>query len=134
MKRLDFIIPFRPLSLQAKDRPAYQGYKHIVAAIAANAWAGQPVQTGEINVSMVFLCDARAPIDVDNIVKPIQDAMTSVVYEDDVLVADADSHRRYLQDTIDLTFCPRLLIEMILAGEEAVYVRVRNSRTLGGYL
>jgi hypothetical protein len=94
------------------------------------AWGNPPIDDGKVNVTIVFLCDNRAPIDVDNVVKPIQDAMNDIVYTDDVLVTDTDSHRRYLQETVDLTGCSRMLIEMLVANEEAVYVRVRNARTL----
>lgn len=134
MKRVDFVIPYRPLSLQAADRANFQAYKQYVRALAEIAWEQAPVDSGQLNVSIVFLCDERAPIDVDNIIKPIQDAMSTVIYRDDVLVSDTDSHRRYLNEMIDLTDCPPELIRMLVAKEEAVYVRVRNARVLGEHL
>jgi crossover junction endodeoxyribonuclease RusA len=134
VRRLEFVIPLRPLSLQAADRPNFQAYKNYVRTLASLAWDRPQVTAGQLNVSIVFLCDERAPIDVDNIIKPIQDAMNAVVYRDDVLVTDTDSHRRYLQTAIDLTDCPPALIEMLVAGDEGVYVRVRNARELAEYL
>lgn len=134
MRRVEFIIPDRPLSLQAADRPNFQGYKEWVRTLASMAWGRPPVDSDDVNVSIVFLCNPRAPIDVDNIIKPIQDAMNGVVYTDDALVTDTDSHRRYLGDAIDITNCPRALIEMLFAGEEGVYVRVRNARPLAEHL
>lgn len=134
MRRLEFLIPNRPLSLQAADRSNFQAYKDYVRTLASLAWNRAPVSDGEINVSIVFLCDERAPIDVDNIIKPIQDAMNDVVYTDDVLVTDADSHRRYLQDSVDLTDCSPALIALLVSGEEGVYVRVRNARELASHL
>jgi Holliday junction resolvase RusA-like endonuclease len=134
LNRTEFIIPFRPLSLQAADRPNFQEYKRYVGALAEMAWGQDPVHIGKVNVSIVFLCDARAPIDADNVIKPIQDALSNVVYDDDALVTDTDSHRRFLQETVDLTDCPPALIEMLVANEEAVYVRVRNARPLAEHL
>lgn len=134
MRRLEFIIPNRPLSLQAADRPNYQAYKDWVKTLVSMIWERAPIDAGEVNVSMVFLCNPRAPIDVDNIIKPIQDAMNGVVCDDDALVTDTDSHRRYQGDAIDITDCPRALIEMLVTGEEGVYVRVRNARSLAEHL
>jgi crossover junction endodeoxyribonuclease RusA len=134
VRRLEFLIPNRPLSLQAADRPNFQAYKRYIRTLAAMAWNRAPVSDGEINVSIVFLCDERAPIDVDNIIKPIQDAMNDVVYTDDVLVTDTDSHRRYLQSSVDLTDCSPALIDLLVSGEEGVYVRVRNAGELARHL
>ncbi len=76
----------------------------------------------------------RDPVDIDNIIKPIQDALVGVVYEDDVLITDVDAHRRPLTGTFDLTRCPSLLIQGVVAGEECVYVRVCTSRSMEDYL
>lgn len=134
MRRLEFIVPFRPVSVQTDDRGNLQEWKRYVGAIASIAWGEPPIEDGELNVTIVFLCDIRAPIDVDNVTKPIQDALNGVVYTDDVVVTDTDSHRRYLEEWMDLTDCPPLLIRMIDDGEESVYVRVRNARPLGEHL
>jgi crossover junction endodeoxyribonuclease RusA len=134
LRRVEFIVPFRPVSVQAIDRENLQEWKRYVGKLASMAWDSSPIDSGKVNVTIVFLCDNRAPIDVDNVVKPIQDAMNNVIYTDDVLVTDTDSHRRYLQQGVDLTKCPPLLIGMLVANEEAVYVRVRNARSLSEYV
>ena len=134
MRRVEFVIPNRPLSLQAADRANYQEYKRYVGVLANMAWGSAPIEEGEVNVSIVFLCDNRAAIDVDNIIKPIQDAMNDIIYSDDVSVTDCDSHRRYVKEGIDLTDLPPVLIEMIVANEEAVYVRVRTTPALAEHL
>jgi crossover junction endodeoxyribonuclease RusA len=81
----------------------------------------------------VYLCD-DSPADIDNIVKPIQDALVGVVYADDSLITDVDSHRRFITDGIDLTNLPRLLIRGAESGEECVYVSVSLSENLEVYL
>jgi crossover junction endodeoxyribonuclease RusA len=134
VRRVEFIIPDRPLSLQAANRPNFQAYKDWVAALASMAWTAPPVTSGDVHVSIVFLCKPRGSIDVDNIIKPIQDAMNGVVYKDDSMVTDTDSHRRYLGEWIELTHLPPVLIEMLVAGDEGVYVRVRNARALSEHI
>lgn len=134
VKPTEFIIPERPLSVQAKDRSEYQAWKQLVVLCALPHWRRAPVTSGEVRLTIVFLCDDTAPIDVDNVVKPIQDALLAVAYSDDVLVTDVDSHRRYLHDAIDLTNCSASLIDMLTAQEEAVYVRLQEADVLGTYL
>lgn len=81
----------------------------------------------------MYLCD-DSPADIDNIVKPIQDALVGVVYADDSLITDVDSHRRFITDGIDLTNLPRLLIRGAESGEECVYVSVSLAENLEVYL
>lgn len=81
----------------------------------------------------LYLC-GEAPADIDNIVKPIQDSLVGVVYADDSLIADVDSHRRFITDPIDLTNLPTLLIQGADSGEECVYVSVSFSENLEVYL
>jgi crossover junction endodeoxyribonuclease RusA len=92
------------------------------------------IQKNEIALlTLVYLCDDSPP-DVDNIIKPIQDAMVGVVYEDDIQISDVDSHRRYLTDTIFITGLPRILADAVRIGDEAVYVKVQSADELGVYL
>jgi crossover junction endodeoxyribonuclease RusA len=129
----EFLIPKRPLSLQAKRKANLQAWKGFVRAEAAAVWNVPMVETGDLQLSLVYLCDLSPP-DTDNIVKPIQDALVGLVFSDDALVADVESHRRSLNGSFDLTRLPTLLIAGIASGKECVYVRVSNSRALEDYL
>ena len=82
---------------------------------------------------MVYLAD-DSPADIDNIIKPIQDALVGMVYEDDALISDVDSHRRLLSEPIDVTDLPPLLRSGVAEGAECVYVRVTDAADLKDYL
>ncbi len=71
---------------------------------------------------------------MDDIVKPIQDALVGVVFADDSLIADVESHRRFLNSTFDVTRLPPLVLAGIAAQEGCVYVKISRSRPLGEYL
>lgn len=86
-----------------------------------------------LRFTIVYLCD-ESPADIDNIIKPIQDALVGLVFEDDFLVSDVDSHRRSLQEPIDVTNLPRLLQNGVSGGSECVYVRVSDAQDLRVYL
>jgi Holliday junction resolvase RusA-like endonuclease len=131
---LEFIIPRRPLSHQTKSRSNLQAWKVYVKGIANLHWSNALILNGtDLRLTLVYLCD-DSPADIDNIIKPIQDAMVGVVYEDDIQISDVDSHRRYLTDTIIITGLPQLLADAVEVGNEAVYVKVEKADELGVYL
>ncbi len=132
-KLFEMLIPKRPLSLQAKAQNL-QAWKDYVYGRAREEWKhGTPYSKLGIRLTLVYLC-GDSPADIDNIVKPIQDALVGVVYADDLLIADVDSHRRFITDGIDLINLPRLLIQGAESGEECVYVSVSLSENLEVYL
>ena len=133
MTNFEFLILRRPVSLQARNRANLQAWKSFVRQEANKTWNGQIVDQGDLHLTLVYLCD-ESPPDTDNIVKPIQDALVGVVFADDSLIADVESHRRFLNSTLDLTQLPPLVLAGIAAQEECVYVRISRSRPLGEYL
>ena len=128
----EFLIPRRPLSLQAK-RASLQAWKSFVHAEAAKVWSGPVFEKGDLQFTLIYLCD-QAPPDIDNIIKPIQDALVGLVFVDDSLISDVDSHRRFLNETFDLTRLPAPLLLGIAGQQECVYVRVSSSKPLEDYL
>jgi crossover junction endodeoxyribonuclease RusA len=103
-----------------------------VRAEASKTWVGTPY-SGNVHLTLVYLYDTD-PVDTDNIIKPIQDALIGLVYEDDSLVTDVESHRRSLSDTFDVALCPSLLVRGIRSGSECVYVRINSAKALESYL
>ncbi|AFY49506.1 Endodeoxyribonuclease RusA [Nostoc sp. PCC 7524] len=129
----EFLIPRRPVSLQAKPKKLQQ-WKNFVRSEAQKIWTGgSPIQDANLQLTLVYLCDDYPP-DIDNIIKPIQDALVGLVFEDDNLVSDVDSHRRFLSDPIDFINLPYLLQYGVLIGQECVYVKVSKSQPLEKYL
>jgi crossover junction endodeoxyribonuclease RusA len=102
---------------------------------ALKVWeAGLPaVSSPALRCTIAYVCDG-SPADIDNIIKPIQDALVGLVFEDDFLISDVDSHRRFIEDAIDVTFLPSLLRAGVLAGNECVYVGVCDAQDLRSYL
>ena len=127
---IEFLVPRRPVSLQTRRRRSFQAWKDVVRAEAAKAWAGRRmIEAGALHLTLVYLC-RESPLDVDNIVKPIQDALEGLVLSDDILVSDVESHRRFLAGTFDLDRLPPLLASALAASVECVYVRLSGARPL----
>lgn len=135
MQPFEFLIPQRPVSLQASNRKNLKAWKDFVRGEAKKVWNNStlPVSSPPLRFSIVYLCDSSPP-DTDNIIKPIQDALVGLIFEDDSLVSDVDSHRRFLAEPIDLITLPPLLQAGVAAGSECVYVRVSDAQDLGSYL
>jgi len=130
--QFDFLIPKRPVSLQTRQRSKLQNWQAFVRAEASKTWVGTPY-SGNVHLTLVYLYDTD-PVDTDNIIKPIQDALIGLIYEDDSLVTDVESHRRSLSDTFDVALCPLLLVCGIISGIECVYVRINSAKALESYL
>jgi len=76
---------------------------------------------------MNFFEGPDAPLDDDNMVKPIRDAMNGVVYEDDSQIR----HSEHTQTSIDGSFPIRGVSKVILnafnTGKVFVYIRVEDA-------
>lgn len=131
--QLDFLVSRRPVSHQVKRRANLQSWKQFVRAEAQKAWGGKAALAAPCQLTIVYFCQEN-PADIDNIIKPIQDALVGLVYVDDAFVTDMDSHRRPLTDSFDLTNLPLLVIQAIVTGQECVYVRVASSKPIESYL
>ena len=129
----EFLIPKRPVSLQTGKRANLQSWKAYVKSEAAKNWNNRMYSGAEIQLTLIYLCDEN-PVDTDNIIKPIQDALVGLIYDDDINITDVDSHRRPLIGTFDLSGLPTTLSKGILSGSECVYVRIRLARALEDYL
>lgn len=130
---VEFLIPRRPVSLQAKNRRNLQAWKNYVSAEAKKAWPDAPVANSAFHLKLVYLYD-QDPVDVDNIIKPIQDALDGVIYTSDIYVTDVESHRRPIAGTYDVLRIPRMIMQAILSRQECVYVQVSIAKQLEDYL
>ena len=128
----EFLIPRRPVSTNNDKRR--QEWIKLVNKEAKKFWTGSsPIKDANLQLTLIYLCRDNPP-DTDNIIKPIQDALNKLVYEDDRLVSDVESHRRFLSEPIDMTNLPLLLRKGVIIGKECVYVKVSESQPLEKYL
>lgn len=134
MQRFECLIPKRPVSLQTKSRKNLQSWKNYIGTEAKKIWGDMPpIEDAALRVTIVYLCD-DSPVDVDNIIKPIQDALVDIIFQDDLLVSDVDSHRRFLNEPINLVGLPPLLQEGVIHGKECIYIKVSTAEYLENYL
>ncbi|HGS4803853.1 TPA: RusA family crossover junction endodeoxyribonuclease [Vibrio parahaemolyticus] len=130
----ELVLHKRPVSLQVKKRENLQAWKDFIYGRARDIWNRAPLtEDVDIHLTLVYICN-DAPVDVDNIIKPIQDALSTLVFADDVQISDVESHRRFLSEGIDVTNLPPLLAEAVATGEECVYIKLQQATELEDYL
>ncbi|HET9504056.1 MAG TPA: hypothetical protein VFO93_10975 [Hymenobacter sp.] len=130
---LEFLLARRPISHQSKDATKRQRWKEYVALTAQAAWGAQAAIAIPCQLTLVYFC-GELPADIDNIIKPIQDALVGIVYADDIYITDVDSHRRPLTATFDYNRLPALVLPAITSFQECVYVRVSSAQSIEAYL
>ena len=122
---LEVVIFGVPVSLQARG-PAKAVWRATVAARARAAWAGAPLLGGEVTLSIGSYHDNPWLPDVDNIIKPIQDALETVIYANDRQVSDTLSYKRDLTGPIAFVYSPRLRLALA-TGREFVHIQASPS-------
>ena len=63
-------------------------------------------------------------MDVDNFLKPIQDALTGIAYRDDMQVVDGRAHKRSLDGVYRIRGVSLVLLEAFSRSEPFVHVRM----------
>ncbi|TAG72064.1 MAG: RusA family crossover junction endodeoxyribonuclease [Oscillatoriales cyanobacterium] len=102
----EFIVTGSPVSLQTNNRAKLQEWKAKVGQIAATHYCITQIS------------------DLDNIIKPIVDAMKILVYVDDRQVTDLTVKRRKLKELEDFTAISSLIAEALTAAQEFIYVKI----------
>jgi crossover junction endodeoxyribonuclease RusA len=122
MQPFEFVVPQRSVSQQARRQNRLREWKGFVAAHARRA-IDQPreLAAGPVALRLLYLYD-EAALDIDNILKPIQDALVGIVLEDDSVITDVEIRRRWRQTTFTLNVVSPVLATGLALGHEFVYV------------
>ena len=97
-----------------------------VESAARRQWLLDPPYTGEVTVAITYFFDA-APLDVDNIPKPILDALKGLVYADDAQVTDLLCRKRNLNRDPRVPDASIALVTRLSHPGQFVHVVVDNT-------
>lgn len=113
-----------PVSQQARRRERLRHWKIVVRQEAEKYRSpGQKAATGLIMLQITYFYDSVA-IDVDNIVKPIQDAIIGLAYIDDAQVTDVLVRKRNLSGNFKVENMTSTLAEGFSRGNEFLHIVV----------
>jgi crossover junction endodeoxyribonuclease RusA len=127
MSPFEFLIPQRPVSQQARRQARLRAWKEFVARQARMALTEPITLANEpVALKLLYVYD-EAALDVDNILKPIQDALVGVVLKDDSVVTDVEIRRRWRGTTFTINSVSPVLAAGLALGKEFVYVMLSDA-------
>lgn len=123
----EFCVPGRPVSAQAENRILLQNWKAKVFATARAAW---PVSwqafSCDVEPQVTHYADRRVA-DRDNLLKPIQDALQGLVYQNDRQIKDTTSNWRDINGKFTIRNVSLPLAVAFSTGDEFLHIRVWTS-------
>jgi crossover junction endodeoxyribonuclease RusA len=127
----EFTIQGPPVSNQTRNRARLQQWKQDVRQVAqARVPAGAAPVTDAVRITITYYYEGDTP-DVDNIIKPIQDAMNGVVFVDDGQVDETKSRKRPLNGSYQIKGASGVLLHAFAAGKDFLHVRVEACPHVG---
>lgn len=93
---------------------------------AGERWGDRVPLTEPVAITIVYFYRFGAG-DVDNIIKPILDAMSGLVYDDDVRVMQVTARKTELISGLDIRDPDPDLAEAVDGGSDFVYIRIDPS-------
>ncbi|HQU43195.1 MAG TPA: RusA family crossover junction endodeoxyribonuclease [Pirellulales bacterium] len=127
---LEFVVLGPPISNQQSKIPGkkkLEAWRARVAGEAQIQWP-RPLLMGELKAIIInFFAGDRPSVDVDNMSKPILDAMQAVVYHDDRQIRQAELIHSRIGAPYSVVGTSQVILNALHAGQQFVYVRVENS-------
>ena len=124
MLPFEFTILGPPVSQQSRNRARLRAWKTVVANAANVVANGAPV-ADDVAIEITYYYDGDTP-DVDNIIKPIQDALKGVVYADDNQVVDTRSRKTRIDGSFTIRCASAVLLNAFAAGDPFLHVRITD--------
>ena len=123
----EFIIDGPPVSQQARRRERVRQWRQEVRSVAEQYWPVEEILvTGSVMITITYFYDS-VEMDVDNIPKPISDALKGLVYLDDGQVTDILCRKRNLNGNLRLENPSIVLAEGLSRGNEFLYILVEEA-------
>lgn len=123
--KYSFAVIGVPISLQSSSR-ARQNYQKLVSRIASEGIA-HPIKNSErVRIEIDWFSEGfKNKPDIDNIAKPIQDALKGIVFVDDDQVVSIEARKHNILYTNHFNEEPLCIVEPLLNGHsEYIFVRI----------
>ena len=127
---LEFTVEGPPVSQQSSSR-SRQRWRERVRAAAKPHWQEDEPLPGPVTIRITYLY-VTDMLDVDNIPKPILDALNGLVYADDSQVTDLISRKRAVRDMPGFSGTPDSLIGYLGGETPVVHIVAEASQTQEG--
>lgn len=127
MLPFEFVIEGPPVSQQTRRRARLRAWVAEVRRVAEQDWpTGALPASGPIKVTVTYLYDFDAR-DVDNLAKPILDALKGLAFLDDAQVTDLTSRKRNLANDLRVESPSPVLAAGLDLGTQFLHVRIEQT-------
>ena len=97
-----------------------------VRNVAGSAWGSEPPVAEEVMVTITYFYDST-PMDVDNIPKPILDALKGLVFLDDTQITDLLCRKRALRPSFQTGDLSPVLHQALGRARQFVHIVVNDA-------
>lgn len=116
---IDFVVWGTPKSQNARARQRWQARVQNAAPPVSDLAAGP------LRLRIDFFFDGSTNLDTDNIIKPIQDALETIVYDNDKTVVDVCARKIDIRRLPALVAAPPAVSEALAEpASDFVFIRV----------
>ena len=98
-------------------------------SVVGQVWDAEPPFVGEVTVVITYYFKGGA-LDVDNMPKPILDALNGLVYADDRQITDLVCRKRDRNRDLQFENPSSVLVETLGRSEQFLHITVANARSL----
>jgi len=127
MLPFEFTVPGPPISHQSQNKARLAAWRQVVRAAATARWSAAPVMTA-LKITVSYYHPGRAVrIDNDNMLKPIQDALIGLVYDDDRLITDTVVRKTSIDGLFRVRGYSLVLLDALSRGNEFLHIVVSNA-------
>ena len=120
----EFVVDGPPVSQQASRRRVHQWRQNVRQAAEAY-WTADAV-AGPVRLEITHFYE-NVELDVDNIPKPILDALKGLIFLDDVQVTDLSCRKRDLRSSFRIDQPSRILAEGLRRDNDFLYIVVMEA-------
>jgi crossover junction endodeoxyribonuclease RusA len=124
MLPFEFVIEGPPVSQQTRRRARRRAWIEEIRQAVIDRWPrDEPPALGSIRVSVTYVF-AGAAVDLDNLAKPVLDALKGLVYQDDGQVTDIAMRKRDGAANLRISIPSSVLLGAFSRGQEFLHVVV----------
>ncbi len=128
MLPFEFTVLGPPVSHQSRNKAKLAAWRKMVRTAAQSRWGTAAPLTVGLRISVTYFHEGRAVrIDNDNMVKPIQDALIGLVYNDDRLLTDITVRKTSIDGLFRVRGHSLLLLEGLSKGHEFLHVLIDSA-------
>lgn len=129
MPKFEFTVDGTPTSHQTNNLQKRREWKETVRKAALNYWPlGQFPFEGPLQIMVVYFHkENENRIDLDNMLKPIQDALNKLVYWDDQQITDVRIRKTSIRGNFRLANLSYMLAHGFLRKTEFVYIKIEEA-------